>query len=49
MASNPVFNRIDKQIAQGDYAGFDRGPAASGMSAGSGVRTASTPPAPGPV
>jgi uncharacterized YccA/Bax inhibitor family protein len=38
MASNPVFNRIDKQIAQGDYAGFDRGPATSGMSAGSGVQ-----------
>lgn len=38
MASNPVFNRIDKQITQGDYAGFDRGPGASGMSAGSGVQ-----------
>jgi uncharacterized YccA/Bax inhibitor family protein len=38
MASNPVFNRIDKQITQGDYAGFDRGPAASGMGAGSGVQ-----------
>src|SRR5450631_4180418 len=38
MASNPVFDRIDKQITKGDYAGFDRGPAASGMSAGSGVQ-----------
>jgi uncharacterized YccA/Bax inhibitor family protein len=38
MASNPVFNRIDKQITAGDYAGFDRGPGASGMSAGSGVQ-----------
>jgi uncharacterized YccA/Bax inhibitor family protein len=38
MASNPVFNRIDKQITQGDYAGFGRGPATSGMGAGSGVQ-----------
>jgi uncharacterized YccA/Bax inhibitor family protein len=38
MASNPVFDRIDKQITKGDYAGFDRGPAASGMSAGGGVQ-----------
>jgi uncharacterized YccA/Bax inhibitor family protein len=38
MASNPVFNRIDKQITAGDYARFDRGPGASGASAGSGVQ-----------
>ena len=38
MASNPVFNRIDKQITKGDYAGFDRGHAASGMSAGGDVQ-----------
>ena len=38
MASNPVFDRIDKQITKGDYAGFDRGSSASGMSAGSGVQ-----------
>jgi uncharacterized YccA/Bax inhibitor family protein len=38
MASNPVFNRIDKEIKQGDYAGFDRGPSASGMRTGSGVQ-----------
>jgi uncharacterized YccA/Bax inhibitor family protein len=36
--ANPVFDRLDKQIAKGDYAGFDRGPSASGMSAGSGVQ-----------
>jgi uncharacterized YccA/Bax inhibitor family protein len=38
MASNPVFNRIDKEIKQGDYAGFDRGPSESGMRRGSGVQ-----------
>jgi uncharacterized YccA/Bax inhibitor family protein len=38
MASNPVFSRIDKQITAGDYAGFDRGPAASAASTGSGVQ-----------
>ena len=38
MASNPVFSRIDKQIRAGDYAGFDRGPAATGTSTGSGVQ-----------
>jgi len=38
MASNPVFDRIDKQITKGDYAGFNRGSSASGMSAGSGVQ-----------
>jgi uncharacterized YccA/Bax inhibitor family protein len=36
--ANPVFDRIDKQITKGDYAGFDRGPASAGMSAGSGVQ-----------
>ena len=38
MASNPVFSRIDKQIRAGDYAGFDRGPVATGTSTGSGVQ-----------
>jgi len=38
MAGNPVFNRIDKQITQGGYAGFDRQPAARGMSGGAGVQ-----------
>jgi len=38
MASNPVFSRIDKQITAGDYAGFDRGSAASAASTGSGVQ-----------
>src|SRR5665647_2176227 len=28
MASNPVFSRIDKQIKEGGYVGFDRRPAA---------------------
>jgi len=37
MANNPVFNRIDKQITQGGYAGFDRQPA-SRMTGGSGVQ-----------
>jgi len=36
--ANPVFDRLDKQIAKGDYAGFDRRRPASGMSAGSGVQ-----------
>jgi uncharacterized YccA/Bax inhibitor family protein len=36
--ANPVFDRLDKQITKGDYAGFDRGSSASGMSAGSGVQ-----------
>jgi uncharacterized YccA/Bax inhibitor family protein len=36
--ANPVFDRLDKQISKGDYAGFDRGPAASGRNAGSGVQ-----------
>jgi uncharacterized YccA/Bax inhibitor family protein len=38
MASNPVFDRIDKQITKGDYAGFNRGSSAGGTSAGSGVQ-----------
>jgi len=36
--ANPVFDRLDKQITKGDYASFDRGPATSGTSAGSGVQ-----------
>jgi uncharacterized YccA/Bax inhibitor family protein len=36
--ANPVFDRLDKQITKGDYAGFDRGTAASGKSPGSGVQ-----------
>jgi uncharacterized YccA/Bax inhibitor family protein len=38
MASNPVFNRIDKQIKAGDYAGFDRGPGAPRMGGGAGIQ-----------
>jgi len=38
MASNPVFTRIDKQIKAGNYAGFDRRPAAPRMSGGAGVQ-----------
>ena len=38
MASNPVFNRIDKQIKAGGYAGFDRQSAATQMTSGSGVQ-----------
>jgi len=38
MANNPVFTRIDKQIRQGGYAGFDRQPAPRGMSGGAGVQ-----------
>ena len=36
MASNPVFSRIDKQIKEGSYAGFDRGPGASRTTRGAG-------------
>jgi uncharacterized YccA/Bax inhibitor family protein len=36
--ANPVFDRLDRQIAKGDYAGFDRGPSATRASAGSGVQ-----------
>ncbi len=38
MASNPVFNRIDKQIKTGGYAGFDQRPAKSQMTTGAGVQ-----------
>ena len=40
--ANPVFDRLDKQIAKGGYAGFDRGPAASGSS-GRGVQDSLDP------
>ena len=43
MASNPVFTRIDKQIRQGDYAGFDRQPSTRGMNGGAGVQDNLTP------
>ena len=43
MASNPVFNRIDKQIKAGGYAGFDRQSAAPQMSGGAGVQDNLTP------
>jgi len=36
--ANPVFDRLDKQIAKGDYAGFDRGRSATPSSAGGGVQ-----------
>ena len=36
--ANPVFDRLDKQISKGDYAGFDRGRSATPSSAGSGVQ-----------
>ncbi len=36
MASNPVFSRIDKQIKEGAYAGFDRDPGASRGTTGAG-------------
>ncbi|MEO8557409.1 MAG: Bax inhibitor-1/YccA family protein [Actinomycetota bacterium] len=36
--ANPVFDRLDKQIAKGGYAGFGAGPAASRTSGGSGVQ-----------
>jgi len=42
MASNPVFNRIEKQISQGGYAGFDRQPASRGTG-GPGVQDNLTP------
>jgi uncharacterized YccA/Bax inhibitor family protein len=43
MASNPVFNRIEKQIKQGGYAGFDNGASSSRMSAGSNVQDSLNP------
>jgi len=33
MASNPVFSRIDKQVSQGGYAGFDERPSTRGRGA----------------
>lgn len=36
--ANPVFDRLDKQITKGDYAGFDRGAGTSGASAGGAVQ-----------
>jgi uncharacterized YccA/Bax inhibitor family protein len=36
--ANPVFDRLDKQITKGDYAGFDRGPSGTPTSAGTGVQ-----------
>lgn len=36
--SNPVFSRLDKQISQGGYAGFDRQAAGSRPSGGAGAR-----------
>jgi uncharacterized YccA/Bax inhibitor family protein len=38
MASNPVFNRIDKQITQGGYAGFNEQPSASRRTGGPGYQ-----------
>ena len=38
MASNPVFNRIEKQISQGGYAGFDDRRATSPTSGGAGAQ-----------
>jgi uncharacterized YccA/Bax inhibitor family protein len=38
MASNPVFNRIDKQIKTGDYVGFDRQGSAPRTGGGAGVQ-----------
>jgi uncharacterized YccA/Bax inhibitor family protein len=43
MASNPVFSRIDKQIKQGDYVGFDRQAGAPRMSGGTGVQDSLNP------
>ena len=38
MASNPVFNRLDKQMNQGGYAGFGGGRGSAPMSTGPGVQ-----------
>ena len=43
MASNPVFSRIDKQIKDGGYVGFDRRPAAPQMTGGAGVQDSLNP------
>lgn len=58
MASNPVFSRIDKQIKEGGYVGFDRRPASPPMTGGAGPQDSLNPaqlqdmynqPSPGPV
>ena len=36
--ANPVFDRLDRQISKGEYAGFDRQPSTRGMSGGAGVQ-----------
>ena len=36
--ANPVFDRLDKQITKGGYAGFDRQPSTRGMRGGAGVQ-----------
>ena len=41
--TNPVFDRLDKQISKGDYAGFDRGSSATPTSAGAGVQDTLNP------
>lgn len=41
--ANPVFDRLDKQITKGDYAGFGRGSAASPQSGGGGVQDSLNP------
>jgi uncharacterized YccA/Bax inhibitor family protein len=43
MASNPVFSRIDKQIKEGGYVGFDQRPAAPQMTGGAGVQDGLNP------
>jgi uncharacterized YccA/Bax inhibitor family protein len=43
MASNPVFSRIDKQIKEGGYVGFDRRPDAPRMTSGAGVQDGLNP------
>jgi uncharacterized YccA/Bax inhibitor family protein len=43
MASNPVFSRIDKQIKEGGYVGFDRRPNAPRMTPGAGVQDSLNP------
>jgi len=43
MASNPVFSRIDKQIKEGGYVGFDRRPASPPMTGGAGPQDSLNP------
>ena len=43
MASNPVFSRIDKQIKEGGYVGFDRRPAAPPVPGKAGVQDSLNP------